>query len=84
MAKQKAIKVEKEAVNVETKPDIQALAVESKVAPLVGKKVSSNTGTGGKVRLRHSETNVIITGFIPLHLAQMQIKQNNKIEIVNE
>ena len=34
MAKQKAIKVEKEAVNVETKPDILALAVESKVAPL--------------------------------------------------
>lgn len=84
MAKAKAINVENEAVNVETKPNIEALAVDAKVTPLMGKKVSANTGTGGKVRLRHSETNVIITGFIPLHLAQMQIKQNNKIEIVNE
>ena len=84
MAKPKAIKVEKEAVNVETKPDIQALAVESKVAPLVGKKVSSNTGTNNKIRIQHAEKKVINTRIITLHLTQIQLKQSNKIEIVNE
>lgn len=66
----------------DTKPNLEALAVEQKVTPLTGKKVVA--GKGGGVYLRNLETNLIIAGPIPLHLAEMTQRGNKKIEIVHD
>lgn len=85
MANKKAVKVEKDAVNEvkqPTKPDIASLAVETKVKPLAGTKVSKLKGDG--VYLRNSLTNKIIAGPISMHLASIQQRDFAHIEIVDK
>ena len=86
----------KRVVKVEdpTTPDITApeqldstpsVNTAPKPVTLQGKAVEART-SDGKVRLRKlvGAKPVIITGFIPLHLAKQVMQGNPNIEIVNE
>lgn len=72
------------ADSVVDKPNFEAMAVVDSVKPLVGKRPTAQGNSQGKVKLRHRTTLKIITGFIPLHLAEQQLKQNPHIEIITE
>lgn len=82
MAKAKKVNVEPKQSAADDTPSVNSAP---KPVTLQGKAVEPRT-IDGKVRLRKMQgaKPVIITGFIPLHLAKQVIANNPNVEIVNE